>query len=62
MEHLIAVGIEKIIGEETAWMKFVRDVLGALYTGLVVEGSGHWPHIDKIDEVAQAIKDFEDGC
>lgn len=49
-------------GEETAWMKFVRNVLGALYTGLVVEGSGHWPHIDKAGEVAQAIKDFEDRC
>jgi pimeloyl-ACP methyl ester carboxylesterase len=45
-------------GEETSWMRSVRERVGERYTGLVVEDSGHWPHVDKTDEVAQAITRF----
>ena len=48
-------------GEETSWMRLVRERVGKTYRGLIVEDSGHWPHIDKPVEVAQAIKDFRDG-
>jgi pimeloyl-ACP methyl ester carboxylesterase len=42
-------------GEEGSWMRLVRERVGERFAGLVVEDSGHWPHIDKTDEVAQAI-------
>jgi hypothetical protein len=45
-------------GEETSWMRLVREKVEERYTGVSVEGSGHWPHVDKTDEVAQAIKGF----
>lgn len=45
-------------GEEGPWMKFVRDRIGDQYSGLIVENSGHWPHVDRVEEVASAIKVF----
>jgi pimeloyl-ACP methyl ester carboxylesterase len=42
-------------GEEASWTRLVRERVGERFTGLVVEDSGHWPHVDKTDEVAQAI-------
>ncbi len=44
---------------ESSWMSFVRDRIGDKYHGVVVEGSGHWPHVDKTEEIAQDIKSFE---
>lgn len=47
-----------IKGEEGPWMNFVRDRIGNQYNLLIVEGSGHWPHVDKVEEVAVAIREF----
>ena len=48
-------------GEEGAWMQFVKAEVGDKYTGLIVEGSGHWPHVDKAQEVADAIQTLGKG-
>ncbi len=45
-------------GEPGPWMKFVQDRIGDRCRGLIVENSGHWPHVDKVEEVANAIQLF----
>ena len=45
--------------EESSWMSFVREKVGKKYYGVVVERSGHWPHVDHPEEVAHAMKRFE---
>ena len=42
-------------GDETDFMKLVREHVGDAYDGLVLEESGHWPHVDHADEVAKAV-------
>ena len=42
-------------GEETAWMKLVRENVGSGCRSLVIEDSGHWPHVDQTEQVAEAI-------
>jgi pimeloyl-ACP methyl ester carboxylesterase len=48
-------------GEEGEWMKVVKGKVGERYTGLVVEGTGHWPHVDKVQEVVDAVESFGMG-
>ena len=36
----------------------MRSKVGEKYIGMVVEGSGHWPHVDKEEEKADALKEF----
>ena len=46
-------------GEEGPWVPFVREKVGSgRFQSVVLEGCGHWPHIDKVDEVAQIISGF----
>jgi pimeloyl-ACP methyl ester carboxylesterase len=45
-------------GEEGPWMQLVKGKVGDKYTGVAVEGSGHWPHVDKVQEVAGAVESF----
>ena len=40
------------------WMSYVDDRLGSQHDGVIMEDTGHWPHVDKADEVAQAIDTF----
>lgn len=47
-------------GDGGHWVNFVHDRLGQDFTGLIVEDSGHWPHVDKVDEVVTALKVFAD--
>jgi pimeloyl-ACP methyl ester carboxylesterase len=46
-------------GEETPWMTLVKSKVGDGYVSVVVEDSGHWPQVDKVQEVADAIEAFE---
>lgn len=51
-------------GEEGSWMQFVRERVSdplAKYVGVVVEGSGHWVHVDRVAEVAEVVKRFRRG-
>jgi pimeloyl-ACP methyl ester carboxylesterase len=46
-------------GEEGPWVPFLREKVGSgRFQSVVLEGCGHWPHIDKVDEVAQIISGF----
>jgi pimeloyl-ACP methyl ester carboxylesterase len=46
-------------GEEGPWVPFVREKVGSgRFQSVVLEGCGHWPHIDRVDEVAQIISGF----
>lgn len=46
-------------GEETRWMKLVRDNVGAeWFNPYIVENTGHYPHIDNIDEVTSVLDQF----
>ena len=40
------------------WMSYVNDRLGSQHDGVIMEETGHWPHVDKADEVAQTIVKF----
>lgn len=42
-------------GEETAWMQLVHERVGKPYTGLVFEDLGHFPHIERPADLAEAI-------
>lgn len=45
-------------GEEGPWVPFVRDKVGSeRFQRVILEGCGHWPHIDKVEEVARIIFD-----
>jgi len=45
------------VGEENGWMKYVRERLSSdSYETVVVEGCGHFPHVDRTEEVAAAMK------
>jgi pimeloyl-ACP methyl ester carboxylesterase len=46
--------------DEGPWMRFVKDRVGERYRSIVVEGSGHWPHVDRVEEVARAIRNLEE--
>jgi pimeloyl-ACP methyl ester carboxylesterase len=46
-------------GEEAPWMTLVKSKVGDGYASVIVEGSGHWPQVDKVQEVANAIEAFE---
>jgi pimeloyl-ACP methyl ester carboxylesterase len=46
------------VGEEGPWMRLVKNTVGERYQAVVVEGCGHWPHVDKVEEVADAIVRF----
>jgi pimeloyl-ACP methyl ester carboxylesterase len=43
-------------GQETPWMALVKSKVGDGYAGVIVEGSGHWPQVDKLQEVAEAFE------
>lgn len=46
-------------GEEGPWLPFIREKVGSERLQIVVlEGCGHWPHIDKVDEVTLIISGF----
>ena len=45
-------------GQEVSWMQLVKSKVGGKYIGAIVEDSGHWPHVDKVEEVANAIEKF----
>jgi pimeloyl-ACP methyl ester carboxylesterase len=45
-------------GEEGSWMQLVKSKVGDKYLGMVVEGSGHWPQVDRVQEVADAVESF----
>ena len=45
-------------GEPGPWMEFVQDRIGDQFRGLIVEKSGHWPHVDRVEEVANAVTRF----
>lgn len=47
-------------GEEGPWVPLVREKVGSgKLTSATLQDCGHWPHIDKVDEVARIILDFE---
>jgi pimeloyl-ACP methyl ester carboxylesterase len=46
-------------GHEGLWMALVKSKVGDGYSSVIVEGSGHWPQVDKLQEVADAIETFE---
>jgi pimeloyl-ACP methyl ester carboxylesterase len=46
-------------GQESPWMALVKSKVGDGYASVIVEGSGHWPQVDKLQEVADAIETFE---
>ena len=46
-------------GYEGPWMQLVKEKLGDRYSGIIVENSGHWPHVDGAQEVAGAIEKFD---
>ena len=49
-------------GQEGPWLPLVREKVGSeRFRSAVLEGCGHWPHVDKVEEVARIIIDFEDG-
>jgi pimeloyl-ACP methyl ester carboxylesterase len=46
-------------GEEGPFLPFVKDKVGSeKLQSVVIEGCGHWPHVDKVEEVAQIISTF----
>lgn len=46
-------------GEEGPWVPFVRAKVGAdRYQSVVMEGCGHWPHVDKVEEVVRIVSTF----
>ena len=45
-------------GHEGPWMQLVKEKVGDGYSGVIVENSGHWPHVDRAQEVADAIESF----
>jgi pimeloyl-ACP methyl ester carboxylesterase len=49
-------------GQEGQWMALVKSKVGDGYASLIVEGSGHWPQVDRLQEVADAIETFESGA
>jgi pimeloyl-ACP methyl ester carboxylesterase len=48
-------------GQEGPWMQLVKAKAGDRYTGVIVESSGHWPHVDKVQDVTDAIEIFGKG-
>jgi pimeloyl-ACP methyl ester carboxylesterase len=44
--------------QEVPWMALVKSKVGDGYASVIVEGSGHWPQVDKLQEVAEAIETF----
>jgi len=48
-----------IVGEENGWMGFVRErVANEQYESVVVEGCGHFPHVDRSEEMANIIREW----
>ena len=48
-------------GDESRWMKLVRDsVADGCYRGEVLEGLGHFPHIDGSERVAEVLRKWEE--
>jgi pimeloyl-ACP methyl ester carboxylesterase len=46
-------------GEEGPWVPFVRGKVGSgRFENVVIEGCGHWPHVDKVEEVARIVSAF----
>ena len=43
-------------GEETEWMGYLKRKLGAQYTGVTLDGLGHFPHVDGPGRVAEATR------
>ena len=49
-------------GEETAWMMLVKDNVEAEgYNAYVVENTGHYPHVDNVEEVTSVVGQFLQG-
>ena len=47
-------------GEESQWMKLVREsVADGYYRGEVLEGLGHFPHVDGPESVAEVLRRWE---
>ena len=47
-------------GEEGPWVPLVREKIGKeCFQGAVLQGCGHWPHVDKPEEVVRIISYFQ---